>query len=217
MPAPILRGCRPSSPPPGGDGQNCHEICQALASAERQLSPTRFHNSVHNAAAGYWSIADRCDAGLECPVRLRCELRRRAARGADARWRSSSAAVLLIAYDATYPEPLFAVRPIPDAFAVALRAGTRSAAGSARAAGGTLERCTRRHHRCARSSKHCAARSRRRAACRCSAAWRAAARARPCSTIWISCACAVEVSRMPLDRHVDRAAHPAQGPHVPAG
>ena len=41
----------------GGDGQNCHEICQALASAERQLSPTRFHNSVHNAAAGYWSIA----------------------------------------------------------------------------------------------------------------------------------------------------------------
>src|SRR5256885_458513 len=35
----------------GGDGQNCHEICQVLASSERQLSPTRFHNSVHNAAA----------------------------------------------------------------------------------------------------------------------------------------------------------------------
>ena len=41
----------------GGDGQNCHEICQVLASAERHLSPTRFHNSVHNAAAGYWGIA----------------------------------------------------------------------------------------------------------------------------------------------------------------
>ena len=40
-----------------GDGYNCHEICQALASNDRQLSPTRFHNSVHNAPAGYWSIA----------------------------------------------------------------------------------------------------------------------------------------------------------------
>ena len=27
----------------GGDGLNCHEICEALASSERQLSPTRFH------------------------------------------------------------------------------------------------------------------------------------------------------------------------------
>ena len=28
-----------------------------LASDDRQISPTRFHNSVHNVAAGYWSIA----------------------------------------------------------------------------------------------------------------------------------------------------------------
>ena len=41
----------------GGDGVICHEICETLASADRQLSPTRFHNSVHNAAAGYWSLA----------------------------------------------------------------------------------------------------------------------------------------------------------------
>jgi len=41
----------------GGDGDNCHEICRMLASDDRQISPTRFHNSVHNAAAGYWSIA----------------------------------------------------------------------------------------------------------------------------------------------------------------
>src|SRR5690242_6613848 len=46
----------------GGDGQNCHEICQALANDERLISPTRFHNSVHNAAAGYWSIATRSKA-----------------------------------------------------------------------------------------------------------------------------------------------------------
>ncbi|MEQ1668347.1 MAG: beta-ketoacyl synthase chain length factor, partial [Sulfuriferula sp.] len=36
----------------GSDGQNCHEICLTLASADRHISPTRFHNSVHNAAAG---------------------------------------------------------------------------------------------------------------------------------------------------------------------
>src|SRR3990167_4410660 len=41
----------------GGDGENCHAICAMLASDDRQISPTRFHNSVHNAAAGYWSIA----------------------------------------------------------------------------------------------------------------------------------------------------------------
>lgn len=31
-------------------------MCATLASTPAQLSPTRFHNSVHNAAAGYWSI-----------------------------------------------------------------------------------------------------------------------------------------------------------------
>lgn len=34
-----------------------HRICLALAATPRLVSPTDFHNSVHNAAAGYWSIA----------------------------------------------------------------------------------------------------------------------------------------------------------------
>ena len=46
----------------GGDGQIIHDICQSLAGAERDISPTRFHNSVHNAAAGYWGIALRSHA-----------------------------------------------------------------------------------------------------------------------------------------------------------
>ena len=41
----------------GGDGHNCHSLCELLGSDDRQVSPTRFHNSVHNAAAGYWHIA----------------------------------------------------------------------------------------------------------------------------------------------------------------
>jgi hypothetical protein len=35
-------------------------MCGTLAKAPMTLSPTRFHNSVHNAAAGYWSIATAC-------------------------------------------------------------------------------------------------------------------------------------------------------------
>lgn len=103
----------------GGDGENCHAICQVLASGDRQISPTRFHNSVHNAAAGYWGIATGSmatatalgahDASfaaglLEAMTQLACD----------------SPEVLLVAYDTDYPEPLYTTRPITDAFGVAL-------------------------------------------------------------------------------------------------
>jgi len=32
-------------------------LCATLTQAPEQLSPTKFHNSVHNAPAGYWAIA----------------------------------------------------------------------------------------------------------------------------------------------------------------
>jgi hypothetical protein len=41
-----------------GDMEITDYMCRALAGAPKVLSPTRFHNSVHNAAAGYWSIAN---------------------------------------------------------------------------------------------------------------------------------------------------------------
>jgi len=103
----------------GGDGQNCHEICQALASADRQLSPTRFHNSVHNAAAGYWGIA----TGATLASTALCAHDASFAAGlleALVQVAVERTAVLLIAYDAGYPEPLRSVRPIPDALGVAL-------------------------------------------------------------------------------------------------
>jgi hypothetical protein len=40
-----------------GDMQITDYMCRTLASDPRALSPTRFHNSVHNACTGYWSIA----------------------------------------------------------------------------------------------------------------------------------------------------------------
>jgi hypothetical protein len=103
----------------GGDGHNCHEICQALATEERVLSPTRFHNSVHNAAAGYWGIA----TGATAASNALCAYDASFAAGlleALVQLAVERTAVLLIAYDTSYPEPLRRVRPIPDAFGIAL-------------------------------------------------------------------------------------------------
>jgi Beta-ketoacyl synthase, N-terminal domain len=35
-------------------------MCSTLASAPTLISPTKFHNSVHNAASGYWGIGTGC-------------------------------------------------------------------------------------------------------------------------------------------------------------
>ncbi len=45
-----------------GDLPITDALCTQLASAPLQLSPTRFHHSVHNAASGYWAIATGCRA-----------------------------------------------------------------------------------------------------------------------------------------------------------
>lgn len=103
----------------GGDGLICHEICATLASADRQLSPTRFHNSVHNAAAGYWSLA----TGATAASTALCAHDGSFAAGlleALALVTVDRVAVLLSAYETSYPEPLRAIRPLPDSFAVAL-------------------------------------------------------------------------------------------------
>lgn len=45
-----------------GDQTTTDYMCRVLARAPVELSPTRFHNSVHNASAGYWTIATNCRA-----------------------------------------------------------------------------------------------------------------------------------------------------------
>lgn len=45
-----------------GDQPITDYMCETLARAPAELSPIRFHNSVHNAAAGYWTIATGCHA-----------------------------------------------------------------------------------------------------------------------------------------------------------
>jgi hypothetical protein len=103
----------------GSDGPNCHEICVTLASQERALSPTRFHNSVHNAAAGYWGIATGATPAA-CVLSAYDGSFGAGLLEALAQVVLAASPVLLIAHDTPYVPPLSAVRRIPHAFAVAL-------------------------------------------------------------------------------------------------
>lgn len=102
-----------------GDCDNLHQLLEALATPEKQVSPTRFHNSVHNAVAGYWSIATQCRAASTSlcgrDATFAAGLLEAASQVAD-----SGAPVALIAYDHPYPEPLNAVRAIRGEFGTAL-------------------------------------------------------------------------------------------------
>lgn len=102
-----------------GDCDNVHAINGILVTAPREMSPTRFHNSVHNAAAGYWCIA----AESHEPSTSLCAHDASFAAGlleTATQVTVDDAVVALIAYDHPYPEPMHTVRPIAAAFGMAL-------------------------------------------------------------------------------------------------
>ena len=102
-----------------GDGLNCHSICECLASDDRDISPTRFHNSVHNAVAGYWSIATKNMATSS----VLCAFDGSFGAGLlDAMTQVvvDDTACILMTSDTPYPEPMHSKRPIPDNFGMAL-------------------------------------------------------------------------------------------------
>jgi hypothetical protein len=103
----------------GGDGDTCHAICETLATAERHISPTRFHNSVHNAAAGYWSIATHAMAASA----VLCAYDASFCAGlleAVTQVTVDDTCTVLLACDTPYPQPLHGARPLSDAFGIAL-------------------------------------------------------------------------------------------------
>lgn len=103
----------------GGDYPVVDHICRALTEPGKPVSPTQFHNSVHNAAAGYWSIAigsqaasnslsaydDSFQAGL-LEAMVQCS--------------QEQQPVLFACYDIRPPEPLQSKRPITESFGCAL-------------------------------------------------------------------------------------------------
>lgn len=101
------------------DGEVIHDICSTLAGPDRQVSPTRFHNSVHNAPSGYWSIATQSRE----PSTSLCGLDWSFAIGlleAATQVDIDKRDVLLIAYDLPYPEPLLSARRVTHPFGAAL-------------------------------------------------------------------------------------------------
>jgi hypothetical protein len=96
-----------------------HRICSALAEPQRVISPTDFHNSVHNAASGYWSIAVQSMA----PTTSLSAFDASFAAGlleAVALLHERQSDVLLVAFDTIAPEPLGSKRPLGVAASVAL-------------------------------------------------------------------------------------------------
>lgn len=103
----------------GGDSEVLNKICMMLSMPERPVSPTYFHNSVHNAPAGYWSIA----TGSRLPSTALSA--HDGSFNAGLMEAASLAAtekhdVLLVAYDLALPLPLREKRPIDQDFAAAL-------------------------------------------------------------------------------------------------
>lgn len=102
-----------------GNPEIVNAMCVAMAERDYAVSPTRFHNSVHNAASGYFGIgasnqravtslaAGDAGAGvglLEALVQVATERE----------------PVLLVCVDVGYPFPLSEVRPMVGQWAVAL-------------------------------------------------------------------------------------------------
>lgn len=103
----------------GGDGKTITAILEVLASPQREVSPTRFHNSVHNAPAGYWSIATQCRKASTSI----CAYDFSFAAGlleAATRALAEQSPVLLVAYDVPYPPALAACRYLAAPLGVAL-------------------------------------------------------------------------------------------------
>jgi len=102
----------------GADGDTIGAVLSALATPGREVSPTRFHNSVHNAPSGYWSIAVQ---SREAVTSISCHDASFAAGMLEAGVQAASGGrpILLVAYDLPYPEPLASVRRIEASFGVA--------------------------------------------------------------------------------------------------
>jgi hypothetical protein len=102
-----------------GDLAITDAMCSTLASSPTDISPTRFHNSVHNAAAGYWTIGCGCRAASTAISAYRATM----AQGlieASMQIAAGEPAVLLVAYDGTSTGPLAAVSSSAGLFGFAL-------------------------------------------------------------------------------------------------
>ena len=103
----------------GGEMGVLDQLCRALTTPDRVVSPTLFHHSVHNTAAGYWGIATKCQ---QSSTALSCYDDSCAAGLLEAVTFAAmeDCPVLFVSYDLPAPDPLIRARPIQYGFATAL-------------------------------------------------------------------------------------------------
>lgn len=105
----------------GGDAdlEMIDKICGALRLADRPVSPTHFHNSVHNAAAGYFAIATASHQPSTSISAYHASFAAGLLEAAT--WvQIEHLTVLFVAYDNPAPPPLAEVCGIASPFATAL-------------------------------------------------------------------------------------------------
>ncbi len=102
----------------GGETDILHKICLMLLNDEVAISPTLFHHSVHNAAAGYWSISvqsQQPSSSISSYDSSFCA----GLLEAGTLCYTNYLPVLLVSYDLPPPSPLFEARPLVAPFALA--------------------------------------------------------------------------------------------------
>lgn len=102
-----------------GDGVVVQRLLETLATPERYVSPTDFHNSVHNVAVGYWAIAsgshEPCSSIAAGPDTFPASLLK-----ALAEVRCEGRRVLHIVCGVPFNEPLDTVCPVGAPLGVAM-------------------------------------------------------------------------------------------------
>jgi hypothetical protein len=102
-----------------GDPTITHKLCELLSGTPPMASPTMFHNSVHNAPAGYWSIATGNPA-TTTSIAAGDESFATSLIYAAAQVVSDRCPLLLVSYDLPYPRPLADKCKVTAPFASAL-------------------------------------------------------------------------------------------------
>lgn len=102
-----------------GNGLEIHQILESLTTPEMLVSPTLFHNSVHNSAVGNWCIATGCHQPSTSIAAHDFTFPASVLKGV-AQAVTEVRPVLLTVFDAPFPEPLDSKRHLAASFAVAL-------------------------------------------------------------------------------------------------
>ena len=106
-------------------------MCSTLVGDPRSISPTRFHNSVHNAAAGYWTIGAGCTQATTAISAYDATF----AEGlleALVQLHAGQAAVLLVGYDGAAMGPLLPISNSEGLLGAALVLSRDAKAGASR-------------------------------------------------------------------------------------